>query len=263
MEKAMVIRTERQFEEKALNDAVKGLAKAFTNIDKNRKDACIIMWRLEDGKKYIKDGFKSLQEFAETIGIDKSTAHKMADAGRVYDSKVPAIAQFAEQAGYTIASKVASMVKDEEQEKKLTEAIVDGSINAEMTVDKINSWKTEATKSNSVKVLPNWKLSGECARVCRNETDVWYEYVPIEIESIGLEKPEDYASEFYTDSIVTSMKNGDNKLYVAVAPDGSMFKYTAEKIKKEKKAEAKVKSIKDYSLEELEELLKLKRAEQQ
>ena len=82
MENAIIIRTDKQFEEKALNDAVKGLAKAFTNIDKNRRDACLIMWRLEDGKKFEKDGFKSLQEFAETIGIDKSSAHRMADAGR-------------------------------------------------------------------------------------------------------------------------------------------------------------------------------------
>lgn len=151
---SIMIRTEKTFQAKELNDAVKGLQKAFTNIDKNRRDACLIMWRLEDGKKYEKDGFKSLFDFAESIGIDKSTAHKMADAGRVYDSKNPAIAQFANDAGYTVAANIASMLKDTDQEKALSEAIDAKEVTPDMTVDKVKAWKADAVKaSKPVKVL--------------------------------------------------------------------------------------------------------------
>ena len=144
----IIIRMDKTFQAKELNDAVKGLQKAFTNIDKNRKDACLIMWRLEDGKKYEKDGFKSLQDFAESIGIDKSTAHKMADAGRAYDSKIPTIAQFANDAGYTVAANIASMLKDGEQEKALADAIDAKEVTSDMTVDKVKAWKADAIKSS-------------------------------------------------------------------------------------------------------------------
>lgn len=246
MENAIIIRTDKQFEEKALNDAVKGLAKAFTNIDKNRRDACLIMWRLEDGKKFEKDGFKSLQEFAETIGIDKSSAHRMADAGRVYDSKIPEIAEFAEKAGYTAASKVASMVKNEKQEKALADAIKNGDVNPNMTVEKIGAWKAEAINSTeSEKVLPKYKIEGE---VNKNPFD----YESIELEMI----PElDGFVKVGAFDFITGKDTTEKRTIYASPITGSLAWIKAEKVKKEKKASVKSVKGNNFSIEELEQML--------
>ena len=262
MEKnAMVIRTDRVFQEKALNDAVRGLAKAYTNIEKNKKDACLILWRLEDGKKYETDGFKSLEEFAQTIGIEKSTAHRMADAGRVYDSKIPEIAQFASDAGYTSAAKLASMVKNEEQEKTLAESIKNGDITPDMTVDKISAWKADATSGKRKdKVLSKYHVSGFQYKA---EGMLYLDYDAIEIEMIpeidGFVKVGAYEGEKGIDKEGNIIRE---KWNVYASPKtAEIVAFTADKVKKERKTETKVKSIKDYSLEELEEMLKLKRAE--
>lgn len=236
----ITIRTERTFQAKELNDAVKGLSKAFQNIENNRKDACLIMWRLENGKKYEKDGFKSLFEFAETIGIDKSTAHKMADAGRVYDSKVPAIAQFADKAGYTIAANVASMLKDGNQAKKLEEAINDKSLNEDMTVEKVKAWKATAIAQNKPeKVLPKYEID---FTVFSHKGSNGFHYDSIEFENV---------KEF--DGVVwggIADPNG-GKIKVGVYPDGNLVKINSmNKVKKEEKPKA-VKNSKDISKEEL------------
>lgn len=235
----ITIRTERTFQAKELNDAVKGLFKAFQNIENNRKDACLIMWRLENGKKYEKDGFKSLFEFAETIGIDKSTAHKMADAGRVYDSKVPAIAQFADKAGYTIAANVASMLKDDNQVKKLEEAINDKSLNEDMTVEKVKAWKATAIAQNKPdKVLPKFEVDVKKA----NGDTVHYDAIELEnvTEIEGLQK-------------VGMVKRGDNSSPCAVYIDSVtletvVVQYTKAKATKAPKAS---KPAKDITKEEL------------
>ena len=248
----IIIRTEKTFQAKELNDAVKGLQKAFTNIDKNRKDACLIMWRLEDGKKYEKDGFKSLQDFAESIGIDKSTAHKMADAGRAYDSKIPAIAQFANDAGYTVAANIASMLKDTDQEKALSDAIDAKEVTADMTVDKVKAWKADAVKaSKPEKIVPNWNFSCD---FCTTDPSVPANEIWSHFErTVGISDPKDWAREFYADALVSviTVPQDGTKIYLAVTPDGSMFRYTAEKVKKETKKPA-TKSAKNMTTEELQ-----------
>lgn len=175
----IIIRTNQSFKTPELNSAVKSFDKFFSGINKNWRDACILMHRLADGKKYEADGFKSIAEFAETIGIEKSTAHKMADAGMVYDSKVPAIAQFADKAGYTKAAKVASIVKDGKAED-LAKAIEDGDISADDTVSELTSWKaTKAAQAKGEKVLPKFEVwgvygDGDC-----------FHYDSIELENVS------------------------------------------------------------------------------
>lgn len=254
---AMVIRTDRQFEEKALNDAVKGLAKAFTNIDKNIKDACIIMWRLEDGKKFEKDGFKSLADFAETIGIEKSSAHRMADAGRVYDSKVPSIAQFASNAGYTATSKLASMVKNEEQEKALATAIENEEIKPEMTVQKIGEWKAEKIQSMTPeKVLPKFKVDGEI-----NGKAFLYDSIEIELvpEIEGFVKVGTF--DFITGKDKEGKETTEKRAVYASPITSEICWIHAEKVKKEKKASVKSVKGNNFTVEELEAMLAKAREE--
>lgn len=231
----IMVRTDKTFQAKELNDAVKGLSKAFQNIDKNRKDACLIMWRLEDGKKYEQDGFKSLFDFAETIGIDKSTAHKMADAGRVYDSKVPEIAQFADKAGYTVAANVASMLKDKEQAKKLEEAIKDNSLNENMTVDKVKTWKADAIAQNKpAKVLAKFEVFG----VHGNGNQFHY-------DAVELENVEELSKTIKAG--VVELAEIKWTVYVN-AENGNMLRIRTEKVKKEAKP---AKPAKDMTKEEL------------
>lgn len=248
----ITIRTEQTFQAKELNDAVKGLSKAFQNIDKNRKDACLIMWRLEDGKKYEKDGFKSLFEFAETIGIDKSTAHKMADAGRVYDSKVPEIAQFADKAGYTVAANVASMLKDEGQAKKLEESIKDKSLNENMTVDKVKAWKADATaQSKAEKVLPKFEVWG----VYGNGNQFHY-------DSIELENVEEISNDFVKAGTVDLSETSNPEKWTLYINKFSleMLRVHTEKVKKEAKPAKKPvkKSLDDMTPDELQAWAKSK-----
>lgn len=234
----IMVRTDKTFQAKELNDAVKGLSKAFQNIDKNRKDACLIMWRLEDGKKYEQDGFKSLFEFAETIGIDKSTAHKMADAGRVYDSKVPEIAQFADKAGYTVAANVASMLKDKEQAKKLEDAIKDNSLNENMTVDKVKTWKADAIAQNKpAKVLAKFEVFG----VHGNGNQFHY-------DAVELENVEELSKTIKAG--VVELAEIKWTVYVN-AETGDMLRIRTEKVKKEAKPAKKAKPAKDMTKEEL------------
>ena len=174
----IIIRTNNTFKSADLNNAVKSFDKFFSGINKNWRDACILMHRLADGTTYEADGFKSVAEFAETIGIEKSTAHKMADAGMVYDSKVPAIAQFADRAGYTKAAKVASIVKDGKGEE-LAKALEDGEISADDSVTEIASWKaTKTAQAKGDKVLPKFEVWGVYG------TGDTFHYDSVELENV-------------------------------------------------------------------------------
>ena len=235
----IIIRNDAKFKSNDLNNAVKSFDKFFSGINKNWRDACILMYRLADGKKYEADGFKSIAEFAETIGIEKSTAHKMADAGMVYDSKLPAIAQFADKAGYTKAAKVASIVKDGKSED-LASAIESGEISADDSVSEISSWKaTKAAQDKGDKVLSKFEVDVKKA----NGDTVHYDAIELEnvTEIDGLQK-------------VGMVKRGDKSSPCAVYIDPVTLETVVlqyAKVKKALKAKAATKSIKKMTREEL------------
>jgi len=235
----IVIRNDTKFKSEDLNNAVKSFDKFFSGINKNWRDACILMHRLADGKKYEADGFKSIAEFAETIGIEKSTAHKMADAGMVYDSKVPAIAQFADKAGYTKASKVASIVKDGKSEE-LSKAIEAGEISADDSVSEISSWKaTKAAQAKGDKILSKFEVDVKKA----NGDNIHYDAIELEnvTEIDGLQK-------------VGMVKRGDNASPCAVYIDSVTLETVVvqySKVKAPKAKAPKAKAAKDLTKEDL------------
>lgn len=238
----IIIRTNNTFKSADLNNAVRSFDKFFSGINKNWRDACILMHRLADGKKYEADGFKSVAEFAETIGIEKSTAHKMADAGMVYDSKVPVIAQFADKAGYTKAAKVASIVKDGKDEE-LSKAIENGEISADDSVTEIASWKaTKTAQAKGDKVLPKFEVwgvygDGDC-----------FHYDSIELENVA---EIDHAVK--VGSFDMDLEDGSPLQKWTVYADntsGNMLRIRYEKAPKVSKPKA-VKSSKDITKEEL------------
>ena len=237
----IIIRTNNTFKSADLNSAVKSFDKFFSGINKNWRDACILMYRLADGKKYEADGFKSVAEFAETIGIEKSTAHKMADAGMVYDSKVPAIAQFADKAGYTKASKVASIVKDGKSED-LAKAIEDGEISADDSVAEISSWKaTKTAQAKGDKVLSKFEVwgvygNGDC-----------FHYDSIELENVA---EIDHAVKVGSFNMDLEDGSAPQKWTVyADSTSGNMLRLRYEKAPKTKAT--KTKAVKDISKEDL------------
>lgn len=233
----IIIRTEGHFKSNDLNNAVKSFDKFFSGINKNWRDACILMHRLADGKKYEEDGFKSIADFAETIGIEKSTAHKMADAGMVYDSKNPTVAQFASDAGYTKASKVASIVK-EGKEADLAKAIEGGEISASDSVAEIASWKvTKQLQSKAEKVLPKFEVFG----VHGNGNQFHY-------DAIELENVEELAKAIKAG--VVELAEIKWTVYVN-SETGDMLRIRTEKIKKEAKPAKTAKGAKDMTKEEL------------
>ena len=235
----ITIRNDAKFKSTDLNNAVKSFDKFFSGINKNWRDACILMHRLADGKKYEEDGFKSVADFAETIGIEKSTAHKMADAGLVYDSKNPAIAQFASDAGYTKASKVASIVK-EGKEADLAKAIEDGEIKADDSVSDIASWKaTKSLQSKAEKVLPKFEVFG----VHGNGNQFHY-------DAIELENVEELSKAIKAG--VVELAEIKWAVYVN-ADTGDMLRIRTEKVKKEAKPAKKAKkSLDDMTPEEFQ-----------
>ena len=239
----ITIRNDAKFKSNDLNNAVKSFDKFFSGINKNWRDACILMWRLADGKKYEEDGFKSIADFAESIGIEKSTAHKMADAGLVYDSKNPAIAQFASDAGYTKASKVASIVKGG-NEADLAKAIEDGEIKPDDSVAEIASWKaTNQLQSKAEKVLPKFEVWG----IHGNGNQFHY-------DSIELENVTEIENGIKVGSFELGGNGGDEKTKWTVyadSIDGSLVRITYAKIKKEAKPKAKPKAVKEMTKEEL------------
>lgn len=247
----ITIRNDAKFKSQDLNNAVKSFDQFFSGINKNWRDACILMHRLAEDKKYEEDGFKSVADFAETIGIAKSTAHHMADAGMIYDSKNPTVAQFATDAGYTKASKVASIVK-EGKEEELAKAIENGDINASDTVDTISSWKTNrALKAKKEEVLPRFNIHGFFVSSKGG-------YEAIELSATTIEDlTRSYIAEHNADIKNLNVKNSDGKIVkkvtVALMDDGSLLSYSAEKVNEKKAGKPKVKkSLDDMTPEEFQ-----------
>lgn len=266
--KMVVIKAENQFKSKDLNTATARLAKCYQNIEKNKKDACIVMWHVEDKKAYREDGFESLADYAAAIGIDKSTAHKMADAGMIWDNHNPMIAEKAKDMDYTAVSTLASLDKEDKDGNKrfdLAGAIERGELDNVNSVSELKAWKADAlAKNKGDKVVPNWHIVGHVLRVWRNEqtAESGANWEDIDL-TVGIENPKDWAREFWNDSSAAQIQCIDGgKLYVAICADGSMFEYSAEKAKKTPKPKA-VKSVKNMTLEELEAELARRKAELQ
>lgn len=146
------------FKSKALNTATKAIYDAINAYNmtaaETRKTVSITLSRIEKGKTYKDDGFKSLAEYAETIGLDKSLAHKMENAGRMLDSENPVIKDFASKADY---SKLA--ILSSADEKDVAAAIESGDLSPETTQADVKAWKaTNAAKSAKAKVLPTYEV---------------------------------------------------------------------------------------------------------
>lgn len=145
---------ELTFKHPGLVRATKGLAKCFTAETQSRKEACKILATVERDKLYKEDGFKSLAEYAARIGLDKSLAHKMENAGRAFLSENEAVRKFAEQADYSKLSLLAS-----EKEEDVAEAITKGELTANSSSADVKAWK-QAKRPSKPQTVKKYHIRG-------------------------------------------------------------------------------------------------------
>ncbi len=141
------------FKSPELTAATERIAAAIKSTVAGRREACVEFARIERDKLYKSDGFKSLAEYAERIGIDKSLAHKLENAGRLMISDNITVKQFASNADYSKLSMLASVKEDE-----LATAIKGGEISPESTQAEVTEWKRKARDSKTVKILKRYDI---------------------------------------------------------------------------------------------------------
>ena len=220
----IIIRTNNTFKSKDLTKATMGLADCFNSANKAYKDACIILAKVEANQSWKEDGFKSLAEYGECIGLNKSVTHKMENAGRLILSDNPVIRDFATKADYSKLSLLQS-----EDEDDVAEAIEKGELTPETTAAKVKEWKAaRPVKEGKEKVVPTFHIVGAALTINgKKDIDV----------TLGIASPADWAREYDNTALVSTVKDANGTThYMALTADGSMFNYTAERVKAEKKA---------------------------
>ena len=233
----IIIRQNQQFKSPELTKATQSLYKAFLNIETGRKEACKILATVEKNKSYTLDGFKSLAEYAEKIGIEKALAHKMENAGRLMLSDIPEVKAFADKADYSKLS-ILSSAKPEE----LKTAIESGELKPEMTSKQVTEWKADTkSKSAEAEVLPNYDVS----IVYGDSRLVRHQNVPI-----------DAVKELEGFIRVGIFTLNDTKWTFMFNPKTSvMLRYSAVKVKKPAKSAPKI-DVSKLSDDVLEELIR-------
>lgn len=227
----IIIRTNNKFKSKDLTKATLGLADCFNSANKAYKDACVILAKVEANKSYKDDGFSSLAEYAELIGLNKSAAHKMENAGRLILSDNPVIRDFAAKADYSKLSLLAS-----EDEDDVAEAVEKGELSTESTAANVKAWKaSRPVKEGKEKVVPTFHIYGHALCMSAKPED-GPKYKEIDV-TVGIANPVEWAREYDSTAVVSSTKGPDTAtLYMALTADGSMFTYHAERVKDEKKS---------------------------
>ncbi len=227
----IIIRTNNTFKSKDLTKATLGLANCFNSANKAYKDACVILAKVEEKKSYKDDGFSSLAEYAELIGLNKSAAHKMENAGRLILSDNPVIRDFAAKADY---SKLAMLQSEDVDD--VAEAIEKGELSAESTAANVKAWKaSRPVKEGKEKVVPTFHIVGGAFTKATAVAET-AGIVKIDV-TVGIANPAEWAREYDSTAIVSTTKDPDGIThYMALTADGSMFNYTAERVKAEKKS---------------------------
>lgn len=209
------------FKSKDLNTATSAIYDAYHKLNATQaetfKTVSVILARVERKQAYKADGFKSLEEYAEQIGIKKSKAHKMENAGRLLDSKDEAVRNFANASDY---SKLAIISSAEEADIK--SAIDSGKLKPEFSQKEVRAWK-EAYNAASAKpkVVPTWHITGMA----------WNDEAVSHIDvTIGIQNPKDWAREYDSALQCVTVKLAEDTVYLAANATGLTLRYTATKV---------------------------------
>lgn len=154
MENAIAtIRTDIQFKSPELQKATTAIASTMAKLAKAgdsykeahakaQKEVAKTLYEVGQGKYYKVDGFKSLAEYGETIGLEKSTVHKLENAGRMLCNKNAKVAELAKNMDY---SKLA--ILSSADPVKLNDAIDKGEVKETMSTQEVKEWKERNTDS--------------------------------------------------------------------------------------------------------------------
>ena len=238
----LIIRPEKvpAFKSKELNTATKSLYEVaenvYTTAFEGNKRICIILARVEKTQAYKEDGFKSLAEYCEAIGFDKSKVHKMENAGRLYDSENDTVKEFAASMGYGNLAVIASASTD-----AIVEAVENGELTKDSTQDNFRQWKAKHNAEHAMeKVLPKFELD---FTVFTYKGAQGYHYDAIEFENV----PE------FNEVVWGAVAVPDGtKVKIGLYPDGGIVKINSmDKVKAPKTKAPKTKTIKELTKEDL------------
>lgn len=210
------------FKSEALNKATATIFDAVnrynTTASETRKAVAVELYHIEKDKLYKDDGHKSLAEYAATIGLDKSLAHKLENAGRMLDSDNDTIRNYAATADYSKLAILASA-----DEKDVEDAISSGEITADSTQAQVKDWKA-SKKAPKTTVLSNYELDFTVYSKSGMET--------VHYDSTILEDVEEFAGCSWG-----KVKTADGSVVVVgIRSDGSMLRIIKqEKVKPPKK----------------------------
>lgn len=235
----MIKSTMPTFKSKDLNTATSAIYEAVNKFNttavETRKTVAVILARVERKKTYKADGFKSLAEYAEQIGMEKSLAHKLENAGRLLDSKDEAVRNFANSTDYSKLAIVSSAGED-----AVKAAISSGDLKPEQSQRDVRAWKDAHNAATAkAKVVPTWHITG----------DAWVGAKHLTIDqTVGIQSPKDWAREFDGTMYAASVKVGDETVYLATNSADSTLRYTAAKVIISKVRTPKAKTLDPKSL---------------
>ena len=140
----------------AASAEVMEFTKAEKAIDNKRKVIARTLNVIERSKMYKEDGFKSLAEYAEVIGLDKAMAHKLENAGRLLNSEDEDIKAYAERTSWSKLAILSSVPTED-----IKSGIESGELDEESTQSDVQAF-SKAVKSRNAKasdkVLPSYEV---------------------------------------------------------------------------------------------------------
>lgn len=140
-----IVPVSRKFINERLNECTNVIKTAVLNVvqsaDEANRTIAKTLALVGANKLYTEDGFNSLAEYAEAIGIKKARAHQLANAGTVYnDESAPdALKEFTPSK----LGELASLIKDDKTRERVYEDVKSGTISADCTQDTIRSYAND------------------------------------------------------------------------------------------------------------------------
>lgn len=242
MANELILHANTSIKSPALRKAQDNILKLAASAEESKRGICIELARIESGKMYESDGYKSLAEYGETIGLDKSLTHKLENAGRLYLSDKPATKALADKLDWSKAAMLAS-----EDADKVEAAAAAGDLKADMSANDVRAWKANQTvkKGGKEKVVPTFHIIGTAY------TDKGKKLIDV---TIGIDNPINWAREYDSSALVASVKDSDGDTHYMATCSTGMFQYTAEKVKPVKGGKKPAKLTKEQVLRELARL---------
>lgn len=238
----LILHANTSIKSPALRKAQDNILKLAASAEESKRGICIELARIESGKLWEADGFKSLAEYGETIGLDKSLTHKLENAGRVYLSDKPATKALADKLDWSKAQMLAS-----EDADKVEAAAASGELNSDMSVNDVKAWKAKQSvkKDGKERIIPTFHITGVCYNAeGKKLIDV----------TIGIDNPINWAREYDDTALVASVKDAEGDTHYLATCAGGMFHYRAEKVKPVKAGKKPAKLTKEQVLRELARL---------